>query len=48
VDGGAVRPDSTTIHSTDGVNMRGERIEAIHAFLGSEALERFGSPSRLD
>jgi RNA polymerase sigma-70 factor (ECF subfamily) len=30
------------------LELRGERIEAIHAFLGSEAFERFGFPSRLD
>jgi hypothetical protein len=30
------------------VELRGERIEAVHAFLGSEAFERFGFPPRLD
>jgi RNA polymerase sigma-70 factor (ECF subfamily) len=30
------------------LELRGERIEAIHAFLGPEAFERFGFPPRLD
>lgn len=30
------------------VELRGERIEAIHAFLDTEAFERFGFPPRLD
>jgi RNA polymerase sigma-70 factor (ECF subfamily) len=30
------------------VELRGDRIEAIHAFLDTEAFERFGFPPRLD
>jgi RNA polymerase sigma-70 factor (ECF subfamily) len=30
------------------VELRGDRIEAIHAFLDTEAFERFGFPRRLD
>ena len=30
------------------VELRDDRIEAIHAFLDTEAFERFGFPSRLD
>jgi RNA polymerase sigma-70 factor (ECF subfamily) len=30
------------------VELRGDRIEAIHAFLDTEAFERFGLPPRLD
>jgi RNA polymerase sigma-70 factor (ECF subfamily) len=30
------------------VELRGDRIEAIHAFLDTEAFERFGFPQRLD
>jgi RNA polymerase sigma-70 factor (ECF subfamily) len=30
------------------VELRGARIEAIHAFLGTEAFERFGFPAHLD
>jgi RNA polymerase sigma-70 factor (ECF subfamily) len=30
------------------LELRGERIEAVHAFLGCEAFERFGFPPRLD
>jgi RNA polymerase sigma-70 factor (ECF subfamily) len=30
------------------IELRGDRIEAIHAFLDTEAFERFGFPSRLD
>lgn len=30
------------------IELRGDRIEAIHAFLGTDAFERFGFPPRLD
>jgi RNA polymerase sigma-70 factor, ECF subfamily len=30
------------------IELRGDRIEAIHAFLDTEAFDRFGFPSRLD
>jgi RNA polymerase sigma-70 factor (ECF subfamily) len=30
------------------LELRGDRIEAVHAFLGCEAFERFGFPPRLD
>jgi RNA polymerase sigma-70 factor, ECF subfamily len=30
------------------IELRGDRIEAIHAFLDTEAFERFGFPARLD